>query len=325
MPPPTTPKIVATLLARLDQWSVEFAIRAALEWCDEIVIGIHEPGGKVLDPTWNIIARLTASPEIARKIDVVALTDETWDEMNMRQRLLARARELSATHIAIVDADEAVTADLIPSIRELVLALKPCETLEVPMVSPHHGGSKAGACLDMARVDGVFASARITLAFGDDPSLAWQNAADGYCYHNRPPRGITQRSNLQTASKTSGVFHLQYATLQRLGAKAAFYKITERMKFPDRDESQPGPLNHKYDWTLRDEGEEYVPIPASAWAYPFGDGRNLVDLAEIAWQAWACSVLVKRVGPEALNGLDLHEWSWVMCTPETMPGYAGTF
>lgn len=320
------PKIVATLLARLDQWSIEFAIRAALEWCDEVVIGMHEPGGKSLDPTWKIIAKIVECPVLGPRLNVIALTDETWDEMNMRQRLLARARELNATHIAIVDADEAVTADLIPTIREAVLRLKPCETIEVPMVAPHHGSSQGGASLDFARVDGVFNSARITLAFGDDPSLSWQNAADGYCYHNRPPKGITQRTNLDTADNTSGVFHLQYATLQRLGAKAAYYKIVERMKFPDRDESQPGPLNHKYDWTLRDEGERYTPIVPSRWAYSFGDGRKLIDLAEIAWQAWAVSKLVDRVDPKVIAGLDLHRWSWApLCHPSTMPGYAATF
>lgn len=320
-------KIVATMLARLDHWSIEFAILAALEWCDEIVIGIHEPGGKALDPTWKIVSRLLESDSmISGKIDVLALTDETWDEMNMRQRLLARARELNATHVAIVDADEAVTADLIPDIRELVLALKPRETIEVPMVSPHHGGSKGGACLDIARVDGVFASARITLAFGDDPSLSWQNAADGYCYHNRPPKGIEYRRNLVTPNATRGVFHLQYATLQRLGAKAAFYKLTERMKFPDRDESQPGPLNHKYDWTLRDEGEQYIPIPAASWAYSFGDGRKMIDLAEVSWQAWACVALVAKVDPKVIAGLDLHEWSWkTLCDPNARPAWAGTF
>jgi len=322
-----SPKIVATLLARLDQWSIELAIHAALEWCDEIVIGLHEPGGKALDPTWKIIARLLESdPTISSRIDVLALTDETWDEMNMRQRLLARARELNATHIAIVDADEAVTADLIADILGTVLKLKPCETLEVPMVSPHHGASKGGTCLDFARTDGVFASARITLAFGDDPSLSWQNAADGYCYHNRPPKGIAQRTNLETRSSLSGVFHLQYASLQRLGAKAAYYKIVERMKFPDRDESQPGPLNHKYDWTLRDQGEHYEKIPDSAWKYPFGDGRKLVDLAEVAWQAYAVAKLIGRVDPKVIAGLDLHEWAWkAICTPETMPAWAGTF
>lgn len=318
------PKIVATLLARLDQWSIELAIRVALEWCDEIVIGMHEPGGKALDPTWKIISKL--SPDLINRINVVALTDATWDEMNMRQRLLESARGCGATHIAIVDADEAVTADLIPDIREMVLKLKPCETIEVPMVSPHHGASKGGACLDFARVDGVFASARITLAFGDDPSLSWQNAADGYCYHNRPPKGITQRTNLQTRSAMSGVFHLQYATLQRLGAKAAFYKLTERMKFPDRDESQPGPLNHKYDWTLRDDGERYEKIPDSAWAYPFGDGRKMVDLGEIAWQAWAISALVGRLDPKVIAGLDIHEWAWkTLCDPKAGPAWVGTF
>lgn len=327
----TAPKIVATLLCRLDHWSIRLAILSALEWCDEIVIGLHEPGGTALDPTWEIIAKLSEDSAIAARLDIVSLMDTTWDEMEMRQRLLVRARELGATHIAIVDADEAVTADLLErvhnetTVRKHVLALAPRETLEVPMVSPHHGAAKCGFTLDHARIDGVFASARITLAFGDHPSLFWKNAADGYRFHNRPPYGITKRTNLETSSKTSGVFHLQYAVQSRLGAKAAYYKIIERQLFPDRQESQPNELNRKYDWTLQDRGEQYVAIPASAWSYRFGDGRALVDLTELPWQAWAVWSMVKKVHPSVLTGLELHEWSWEMtCTKDAMPAYAAT-
>lgn len=320
MTTPAAPKIVATILCRLDQWSLRLALRSALEWCDEVVVGIHEPGGAVYDPCWMVIAELTRDPALANRIDVVALGDATWDEMDMRQSLLLRARELGATHIAIVDADEAVTADLVPTIRSHVTALRPKQALDLRMVSPHHGGSPASG-LDCARCDGIFGVAKITLAFGDDPSLAWKNAEDGYCYHNRPPRGLTDRAFL-ASNDTSGVFHLQYASLTRLACKAAYYKIIERMKFPDRDASQPGPLNEKYDWTLKDDGEEYVPIPLSRWSYTFGDGRDFVDLMEVPWQAYAVRALVGRVNPSVIEGLDLHRWAWEpITTPDVLPPY----
>jgi len=317
----TSPKIVATVLCRLDQWSLRLALRSALEWCDEVVVGIHEPGGAVYDPCWMVIADLSKDPALAQRIDVVALGDESWDEMDMRQRLLLRARELGATHIAIVDADEAVTADLVPTIRDHVTALRPKQALDLRMVSPHHGQSKTGASLDVARCDGIFGRANITLAFGDDPSLAWKNAEDGYCYHNRPPRGLTDRAYL-ASNDTSGVFHLQYASLLRLASKAAYYKIIERMKFPDRDASQPAALNDKYDWTLNDDGERYTPIPDSRWAYAFGDGRAFVDLTEVPWQAYAVRALTSRLDPSVTAGLELHEWAWgPVTTPDVLPPY----
>ena len=319
-------KIIATVLCRLDSWSLPLALRSALEWCDEVVVGIHEPGGKAVDPCWGVIASLTKSTDVAKRIDVVALGNEAWDEMEMRQRLLERARELGATHVAIVDADEAVTADLCGDpIRKAVLALSPGNALDVPMVSPHHGGSQIGSCLHKARTDGVFSRAKITLAFADAPNLAWKNAADGYCYHNRPPRGIQNRIEL-ACEPMSGVFHLQYADLRRLACKAAYYKITERLKFPDREESSPAALNKKYDWTLEDDGETYAEIPPGRWLYPFGAGTDFVDLHEVPWQAWAVVVLVERhKGTSVLDGLVLHEWSWEMLGNDPRPSYASTF
>lgn len=348
---PAAPKIVATVLCRLDSWSLPLALRAALEWVDEVVVGLHEPGGKVVDPCWNVIADLTADPSIAPRIDLCSMPDATWDEMEMRQRLLNRARELGATHIAIIDADEAVTADLLapvttwsdpspeklaqgcvgtakttPLIRKMVLSLQPGEAIDLPMVSPHHGASKIGVCLDHARTDGIFGRAGITLAFADAPNLAWKNADDGYCYHNRPPRGLKSREAV-ARPPLSGVFHLQYASLGRLGSKSVFYKITERLKFPGRDESSPAALNKKYDWTLDDDGESYEKIPDEHWKYPFGDGKDFVDLLEVPWQAHAVRVLVERhKGDGTLDGLALHEWAWQAITEiPVLPAYVGTF
>lgn len=321
----TSKKIVATMLVRLDSWSLEFALRTALEWCDEIVVGIHEPGGEVVDPCWNVIAKLTGDSDVARRIDVVAMPDATWSEMSMRQRLLERARELGGTHIAIIDADEGLTANIIDGARSLVLGLAPGEAIDLPMVSPHHGASNSGSSLDHARTDGVFGRARITLAFCDRPGICWADAADGYCYHARTPRNVESVKSPPTTD-LSGVFHIQYAELARLGAKAAYYKIIEREKFPDRDGSSASELNKKYDWTLLDDGETYEKIPDDRWAYRYGDGRSFVCLNEVPWQAYAVCVLVGRHADDGLlDGVNLNEWSWSMVKDVPHPSYVRQF
>jgi len=296
-------KIVATVLYRLDFWSLRLALLSALEWCDVVVVGVHEPGASAsIDPGWGILHDVEA--KYPGRLCVCSFTGEMWSEMNMRQRLLEGSRAKGATHIAIVDADEAITADQIPGLRERVLALRPGDCLDVPMVSPWGN-------LSYARVDGNFGGARITVAFADAPGLSWANAADGYCYHARAPRGVVVHIGLD-CPQTSGCFHLQYVSRERLACKAAYYKMIERVQFPDREGSSPSALNAKYDWAIGPDPAlgTYRGIDDARWAYSFGDGRKLVDPHAFPWQGWGCRAMLDAHGAAPFMALDLHLNYW---------------
>ena len=66
-----------------------------------------------------------------------------WDEMSDRQWLLGFARanggETGATHIALIDADEILTGNLVGSIREHVAALSLGEMLTLPLYNLRGG------------------------------------------------------------------------------------------------------------------------------------------------------------------------------------------
>lgn len=308
-------KIVATVLYRLDAWSLRLALLSALEWCDAVVVGVHEPGSVfAIDPGWEIVQDVAAKHP--GRVRVCTFDGAMWSEMHMRQRLLDDARHnFGATHIAIVDADEAITADEVPGLRDEVLGLLPGECLDVPMVSPWGN-------LSHARVDGNFGGAKITVAFADAPGLAWANAADGYCYHNRKPRGAWTRSVLD-CPPTSGCFHLQYLSRERLACKAAYYKMIERIQFPDREESSPAALNAKYDWAIGPDPAlgTYRGIDDARWAYPFGDGRNLVDPHAFPWQGWGCRAMLDAHGAAPFMALDLHLDYWRDKTTGKKPAF----
>lgn len=321
-------KIVATVLYRLDAWSLKLALLAALEWCDAVVVGVHEPGSVFsTDPGWNIIQ--SVAEDHPGRVRVCNFDGATWSEMEMRQILLDDARHnFKATHIAIVDADEAMTADQIPGFRDEVLGLLPGECIDVPMVSPWGE-------LSRTRTDGNFGGAKITVAFADAPGLAWLNAADGYCYHNRKPKGAWTRTVLNCPA-TSGCFHLQYLTRERLACKAAYYKMIERVQFPDREESSPAALNAKYDWAIgpQSDGGTYrglkdLPwrhpwIDDYRWAYPFGDGRKLVDVDAFPWQGWGCRAMLDVHGADPFMALDLHLDYWRDKTMGDNPVFYGS-
>ena len=107
-------KLICTMPVRNEDWCLGLTARAVLLWCDMLVIYLH--------------ACTDRSSEIAAEVErehpgrVVVMTDEgsVWTEMSHRQSMLETARYLQATHIALVDADEILTGNLITEIRPLI-------------------------------------------------------------------------------------------------------------------------------------------------------------------------------------------------------------
>ena len=93
--------------ARNEAWCIGLSARVALLWCDELVILNHAS----TDETVDIVAELQR--EHPSRVHLISVPVDTWTEMEHRQMLLDRARMAGATHIAIVDADEILTGDLL--------------------------------------------------------------------------------------------------------------------------------------------------------------------------------------------------------------------
>ena len=85
-------------------------LRAALKWCDEMIVFLHA----CTDESSDIIHRIA----VLYRDRVTIIGDSLnpmWDEMQHRQRMLEMARqpEIGATHIAIIDADEIVVGTVL--------------------------------------------------------------------------------------------------------------------------------------------------------------------------------------------------------------------
>src|SRR5580658_3305586 len=92
---------------RNEAWVLGLSARVALMWCDELVILLHA----CTDATSDIVRGLIQ--EFSERINPIWDRDPTWDEMAHRQTMLESARWCGATHIAIIDADEVLTGNLI--------------------------------------------------------------------------------------------------------------------------------------------------------------------------------------------------------------------
>lgn len=279
-------KLTGLMLARNEDWIIGLSARVALTWCDELIVLDHDS----TDDTPSLLADLAV--EYPGRVTVLHESNPDWAEMDHRQRLLEEARERWATHIAIVDADEVMTADLTRKIKAMVFQIvKSARVLCVPMFCMWRG-------LDKYRQDNSIWSNRfLTLAFADHPSLQW-SAKNGYQWHQREPKNslllpMVKRSN-------GGVMHLQFADWRRLTAKHALYKMREVLA----DKQPVHKIDHMYNLALDESKMHLVDAPREWWiGYEKWMKYYRPDVEP--WHAEECERLVALHGRDTFNGVNL--------------------
>jgi hypothetical protein len=294
MPSGVPPKVVALTATRNEDWVLGLSLRVSLSYCDAVVITDHGS----TDRTAQIIDEAQAEfPD--RRISVRRAFDKEWMEMDIRQEMLDRGRQLGGTHFVIVDADEVPTGNLLASMREL--ALKPARGcfVSLPMIATYHSAG-------VFRWDGAWGDAsRIPWAFCDSAALRWKTS-DPYQLHRRTPFKAADDGLVFAGRDFGGLFHLQFVNKVRLQSKAVWYKMTETLRYPGK--RSPKDLNQIYDWTLREDGQaQLYDVPTSWWA-PYADKgwlRHFVPDAD-SWQLHEARKLAAEHGLAVFSGLDLH-------------------
>lgn len=239
-----------------------------------------------------------------------------WKEMEQRQSMLDTARRHGATHIATIDADEILSANLLEHrdspdcacIRCCIQAVSPGEIFALPWLAIRSDGG-------FGYIDDAI-DAHTTLAFEDSLRFYWSaEVREGYDFHRRHPfykggkdwfRGGLQKSE-------GGVMHLQFLSDRRLRAKQALYQMTEVLRWPRRafgaeypnQEAASKILAERYGkTTYRPFNAPTLPCPDSWWV-PYADLMNHLHIDGVPWQEIECKKLWAEHGPEKFKGLDL--------------------
>lgn len=287
-------KIVGIMPVHNEAWCLGLTLRSLANWCDEIVVMLHNCS----DDSERIAYEV--KDETGRVV-LLHETDPTWHEMPMRQRLLEEARKREATHVAILDADELLTSNLLSEIRGICGRLEPATVLELPGFNLRGG-------IDQYHANGIWSNRWFAAAFGDYASLGWY----GDQFHHRHPMG---RVMLRKLPGNAGIMHLWGASERRLKAKHALYKITERLRWPEKSVSgidrmyslaidgQPGTNSRMGGWGTP-ANWDYAPVPETWWA-GYGDMMQHLDLSAVPTQEAECLALIERYGAEMFNGLNL--------------------
>jgi hypothetical protein len=289
-------RLIGMMCCRNEDWVLELSARAALMWCDEIVILNHAS----TDQTEKIILKLII--EFGYRVWAQRVEGD-WKEMQHRQQLLESARwnkpmgSGNATHMAIIDADEVLTGNLLGSIRTHIESMPRGWILQLP-------GYNLRGSLDRYHANGIWGQRWFSTAFKDDACLGWS----GDRFHQREPGGGIVRQSRPIMQGQGGIMHLWGASERRLRAKHALYKMTETLRWPAKSRAEINTLynlafipsaNREFDQNWR-----YAEVPAEWWE-PYADLRSSVKLDSIPWQEEMCRTLHMEHGAERFSGLDL--------------------
>jgi hypothetical protein len=294
-------KLIGLMPVRNEDWVLACSLRAALQWCDEVIVFLHA----CTDSSIAIVATNAsdcAATENRKRITVIQEPADIWDEMTHRQLMLVAARERGATHIAIIDADEILTQNLWRSVRDHVETLPRGTLLELP-------GFNVRGSLTQYHSNGIWGNRWFATAFKDDPLLHWA----GDRFHARAPMGLPWHRYRPISHNEGGTLHLWGASESRLKTKHALYKITERLRWPNKPHYEIDQLYNlwrfpsdsvvmypqQFDWGAP---WTYGEIPKSWWPPEYERG---IHLRAEPWQEAECRRLIEVHGRERFYGLDL--------------------
>ncbi len=291
-------KIVGMLLCRNEDWILGLSLRAALMWCDAVVVLLHS----CTDDSRGIAREVAV--ENPGRVSVVQQGAQDWPEMAHRQYLLEIARAEGATHLAIIDADEILTSNLLGSVEPGTPSIIKCAAasaergmiLQLPGYNLRNG-------ITQYHSNGIWGKRWFSLAFKDDPALGWA----GHTFHRREPQGRTLRPFQPIPQGSGGILHLWGASFRRLVAKHALYKLREVIMA----QRAVHVIDYEYSLAIHGRGFEdspktwtYADVPYSWWS-GYSHLMQYLHLDAVPWQEAECRRLVDVHGKQITQGLDL--------------------
>jgi hypothetical protein len=215
--------------------------------------------------------------------------------MDMRESLLDQGRLMGGTHFAMIDADEAITANTLPNIRSWVESLPKAEVLELPMVATWR------SLYNYRDDNSVWSRAWVSLAFKDTPELRWKPDSTGYQHHSRKPAGIESRK-LMLKRGEGGIFHMQWIDWDWLKIKQTWYAMKDLIQYPERGVERIGKM---YGESLDETYIKITPVPKE-WNIPYQNLINLMNTNCEPWQKAECDEMIERYGSAMFEGFEKY-------------------
>lgn len=262
--------IVCGITAHNEDWILGYTARATLSWCDTLVVLDH-------CSTDNTSAVLADIQDEFGRTRVIRETDPVFHPLRYYRRLAEEAKRLGGTHLAIVDADEMVSGNMLERLRSTAAALtmdEVCEMPWVPMVSLHER--------DYTGPRAEWKTGFLFCQLNGE----YESVPDGACdiHRSRIPLNVTRLVPVIDRPEQGGFLHLAYIDRRRLLAKIVWWKMLEMLRWPGR--RTPQWLNDYYIAPVGDG----VQVP-SEWYEPYQKYEQYVHVGGVSEVEKAARIL----------------------------------
>lgn len=200
-------KVIVITPVKNEDWILRPFLNACSEFADHIVIGDHFS----TDSSARIAAEFT-------KVDLIQATSATFSERDRRNQLLAEARKFGDGNLIIsLDADEFFSEDIMGShFIEQLKDHKPGTHFKFPFFNL--ASDKASGWVTITD----------SIAFIDDGS---RHENSDFIHFPRLPKAPFAT---EIYFPDISVLHLQYVDNARMESKHSWYKLWERINFPQK-------------------------------------------------------------------------------------------
>lgn len=284
-------KIIGLVPARNEKNIIAQCLRALALFTDAIVY-LDDAS---TDETPDIVESLAKELGIER-----ILRKKEWvrDEPRDRNALLNAGRELGGTHFIVIDADEALTANLLEgqNLRKAILSLKPGDRLALNWIQLWRSSERY-------RFDNsVWTWNYKDIIFCDDGQCSYSSE---FIHTPRVPESL-KGSRYIIEGYDAGLLHFQFVNWRNLLLKQAWYRCLEHIREPGKPVEE---INERYAPSKDENGLGLKPTP-KRWfdRYPFFD-RSIFDLPD-AWRAKQILGWFEEFGKEYFSKLDIWDVDW---------------
>jgi glycosyltransferase involved in cell wall biosynthesis len=212
-------KLAGMMLIRNEDWILERTLRRALEWCDEVIVGLD----RSTDRSRAIAEALDAESGGRVGYGDLGVDGDTWGEMTCRQSILRAAIHRGATHLAVIDADEYLADCVSPAMIRAEFEALTSRALLCSWLYNLRGGMKY-------HLNGLWGNRVVTIGCAVSDHLI------GYLgdqYHAREPKFTPGRSISRTWAPIQ-TLHFWAYDVDRCRAKHRLYRVVERIRYPNK-------------------------------------------------------------------------------------------
>ena len=275
------PFLFALIPVYNDEWVIGFSARAALRWCDGIVL--LDRGST--DRSMDIIQEIASDhPD---QVSILIDYNKDKKDSEILEPMLREAEEKGATHIVVLSAHEILSSNLF-RIRDEILGFPEGNAFRIPYIRCWKG-------FDFHRTDRPFWGGQlIPFAFRSSPTFHYKSSSGS----ERLPWGPQWIQTSPVREDQGGLLDLENVFWRRSRAKYYWKEMQRVIKKPDWKRKVASGI------CMLDEANMKIAPIREEWWDGYTDIIGNIDMSEISFYEKEVTRLIERHGSHPFS--DIH-------------------